>query len=253
MNKTMGRFILRRSQRLANNKTRTEIIVRNREIVIKPYNHPYDPAKILINKQYAQWTKKYLGPQATHIILDSGHCVTSQHLHDVGAQLDRVYAPNINIDDCNALIEYGVNSPNMSIEEFISRNHVGARALWYDSQTNMGGSAQYQHYIGSVVDEFLKQNMCSIGHRAVIAISIVTRSSCDESIHGTSEYTFIEQIRRLIALRGFRSRAHWSSKYKAGMMYAIWTIEYNLNRCDTPLLKWKDGSKYIGFPADYVL
>lgn len=245
----------------------------------KTYIDPHNSAKLTINKQYAESTMKYLGSGASHVILDSKFCVTSKILVDEGFDPAKIYAPNINAAECRALKKFGVHSPHMSIEEFttavlpdaalsdVAMSKVTSQgimtqsvlpkeinSLWYDSMTNIGGNIRENYYPCVVVDHFLKCNMRA-GNKCTVAVTLSTRTNQINSIHGTCKDTAIEQIRRLVSMRGFIVASHWNDVYKKNMLYAVWHLVYDPSRVGptVPLLKWKrnKGSvvdRYIGFP-----
>jgi hypothetical protein len=291
----------------------------------KEYLDPYNPAKMKINDHYAVSTREYLGIRARHVILDSEFCITSKFLVNEGFARENIYAPNINREECDALTHFGVHSPHMSIEQFVSgagggstdssgvnsangsvngsvsgtdssvngsgassvngsgtsstnsseststhnvsalsARNVPARntilssirpnALWYDSMTNIGGNETHDHYTGVVVDNFLKCNMTA-GRKCTVAVTLATRTNQRRSIHGNCVSTSLDQIERLIALRGFVIAWKWDSVYKQNMLYAIWNLVYEPRHASPrQLLMWKGRSgRYIGFPTGYVL
>lgn len=250
----------------------------------KDYVGARDPRKDEINTHFARTVKSHVGTECVSVILDTARCVTSRRLVAEGFSARNIYAPNINRADCHALEEYGVNAPYMSIEELLcgwgenaasagrrvdtnaasadthaqcAGNRIVPRALWYDSQTDISGSALHGHYIGPVVDKFLLMNR---GRECVIAVSMAQRCNQREAVPAVDGVkntvaAMVEQIRRLISKRGFKPVGEYVQAYR-GMVYSVWCLctrrGARVAGQDT-LLMWEDRDQIVTFPPGYCV
>jgi hypothetical protein len=229
----------------------------------KQYDNYHDPIKRKINHLYAETVRRILGPSACHIILDAIECITSRTLVEYGFSKKRICAPNINEKECKALNKFGVNSPHTSIEKSLSNPYLWEwtaseipNAFWYDSMTTVGGRAQYSHYIGLAADRFLLQNRTTIGKSCILAITFSVHNNQAEWTYGSGMQTMLKQIKRLAALRGFKSKVIGGPiSYNRSMRFIMWHMIYDpesVRSNHKKLMMWLGSVDHIiGFPPGY--
>lgn len=265
-----GTRLLRRSPRISKLnqgvgrasycRTRAAICSRYRDDKItKEYKREdaEHPAKLRVNKAYAELTKKVLGTGSTHLILDSGFCVTSKTLVKHGFSKDRILVPNNNKKECLQLRRYGVQPSKTLIEAYLYEHDCAPDALWYDSMTCISGNKTAGYYPCMVVDQFLHRQKKVSEKRCVVALTLSTRNAWMPVAHyGPQKEAIAQQVEYIILLHKYKIIEQWQVAYKKNMLYVAWVLEYDPSMKDKcyQLITWKGKTSHmIGFPPGYVL
>lgn len=225
----------------------------------KEYLHYTDPAKARINGIYARRSVAYTGRSYGHVILDTKHAVTSSHLIENGVPPENIWAPNINSEDCNGLEKFGVNAPQVLLDEFINSPPGNIRSMWADTMSSISGGGAVPTYAVAILDKFLLENRGDIGQRCFFAVTLTTRDrNGRRTIYGKCTTTFREQVKRLAQRRGFTIGARYSEVYRKNQWYAHWELKYDpavvAGKKQKPLYNWRWSKNHIvGCPPGYKI